>query len=201
MRFHLGSIPDSPDFVPDDSWKQFIEDEKLSIWQWQLKALPLAILNLIIVTILWIVFTDFEKFILDITFPLPILKSLFTLMCVLIVHEFLHAICFPEALRSSQVIIGFWPAQMLVYTKYIGAVKRNRFLIFLSIPFFVISILPIIFASISKTTNLWMTYISILNAFLASGDVLTIFEIFKLSSGTELRTHGTKLFWREDFKN
>jgi len=50
MRFHLGAIPSSPDFVPDASWRQLREP---SPWPEKLVVLPISVVAAVIVAALW----------------------------------------------------------------------------------------------------------------------------------------------------
>ena len=91
MRFHLGEIPESPDFVPDETWKTLREP---SIWGMQLIAFPIAILSAGIIALLWISITPLLqpgtfKFLV----PIGILLSCF--VSVLIIHELIHATIHP----------------------------------------------------------------------------------------------------------
>jgi hypothetical protein len=57
MRFHLGDIPSSPDFVPDASWKPLRQP---SPWMALLAAYPIGIVAAGMVTVLWLAITPFQ---------------------------------------------------------------------------------------------------------------------------------------------
>jgi hypothetical protein len=63
----VGSFPESADFIPDNLWHSF-GDEDQSIWLLQLKLLPNTIINMVVIMLIWIVFTPVVKMIRDITF-------------------------------------------------------------------------------------------------------------------------------------
>jgi hypothetical protein len=197
MRFHLGSFPKSADFIPDSSWKP-LEGEELSNWILQLKLLPVAIVNMAFIMLIWIILTPVEEIIRNITFPLPITGFLICLMGVLIIHELIHTAVHPMAGFSSRSIIGFWPSKMLLYATYDGELNRNRFITIFIMPFIVISIIPIFISSATQFLNVWLVYITILNAFLSMGDVLAVITIFKFPPNVSIRSHGDKAYWREN---
>src|SRR5687767_15402344 len=57
MRFHLGDIPGSSDFVPDASWKPLRQP---SPWMGLLAAYPIGIVAAGMVSILWLAITPFQ---------------------------------------------------------------------------------------------------------------------------------------------
>ena len=105
MKFHLGSFPKFEDFHPDTSWHPFDENEK-SIWIWQFKAFPIAIVNIGIILLMWVLLTPVEGLLKNISFPLPIIGAIVCLIGVLIVHELLHAIVHP--MNRLFVSYNYW---------------------------------------------------------------------------------------------
>jgi hypothetical protein len=195
MRFRLGIFPESADFIPNSSWRIF-EDEGQSKWMWQLKALPVSILNIGFIFLLWILLTPVLGMLTNISFPLPFLGFLICFIGVLILHELFHALLHPN-IGSSRTIIGFWPARILLYASYDGEITRNRYLAVLLIPLFVLSIIPIFISALFQVLNIWVIYVTILNAFLSSGDVLATINILKLPANSIIMNHGCKAYWRE----
>jgi hypothetical protein len=195
MRFRLGIFPESADFIPNSSW-QIFEDEGQSKWMWQLKALPVSILNMDFIFLLWILLTPVLEMFTNISFPLPFLGFLIGFIGVLILHELFHAALHPN-IGSSRTIIGFWPARILLYASYDGEITRNRYLVVLLIPLFVLSIAPIFVSALFQVLNIWVIYVTILNAFLSSGDVLAAINIVKLPANSIIMNHGCKAYWRE----
>ena len=196
MRFHLGSFPEATDFIPDASWRLF-EDEGQSIWMWQLKALPISILNMGVIFLLWILLTPVLGMLRNISFPLPFQNFLICLITVLIIHELIHAALHPS-LGSSRSIIGFWPSRMMLFASYDGEITRNRYLAVLLTPLFMISIVPIFISVLFQVLNIWIVYSTILNAFLSSGDILATKKILQLPANSIIRNHGCKAYWKEN---
>ena len=164
---------------------------------WQLRALPIAIINMVVIMLIWIILTPVEELLSSITFPLPFIGFLICLAGVLVIHELIHAVVHPLAGYSTHSIIGFWPARMLLYATYDGEISRNRFVAILLMPSIVISIIPILIAAVTQILNVWVVYITILNAFLASGDVWAVSVILRLPTDAIIRTHGHDAYWRE----
>ena len=195
MRFHLGEIPDSPDFIPDESW-QLCEDKSLSVWAWQLKALPIAIFNMAIILLAWFLLIDLRSLLQNISFPLPVGIYLPCLIGILAIHELIHAAAHPKAGMSKRTTIGFWPSRMFLYAFYDGELTRERFLVILALPLIILSILPILIASILDINKFILVYITTLNAFLACGDMLAISETLKIPAGAIIRNKKFDTHWK-----
>ena len=50
MRVHIGEIPESPEFVPDESWTLLAEPTP---WAMQLMALPIGVVAMAVLGVLW----------------------------------------------------------------------------------------------------------------------------------------------------
>lgn len=197
MRFHWGSLPEYGDFQPDSAWQSF-DDNGESIWLWQFKALPIAIMNVVIIVLIWIVLTPVEGLLREITFPLPIVGFLVCLLSVLATHELLHALAHPRAGLSARTTIGFWPSRMLLYATYGGELSRNRYVAILLVPTVVISFVPIFVAILAQAYNIWLVYITVLNAFLASGDILATRIMLQLPANAVIHNQGQNAYWKVD---
>ena len=195
MKFHLGSLPEYDNFEPSDQWRAF-EDNETSIWQWQIKALPVAVLNIVIILAVWAAITPVWEVFKGISFPLPIVEALSCLFGVLLMHELIHGAIHPGAGFSSRTIVGFWPSRMLLYVTYSGEMNRNRYLAVLAAPLLVICLVPILVSVVLQVQSFWLVYITILNALLASGDILAIHAIRKLPAGAVIRNKGCHAYWR-----
>ncbi len=138
MKFLLGNVPEPVEFTPDSPWQPFGIQEK-SIWKWQFKALPIALLNMMFVFLIWLLFTPVMDLLKTVSFPLPIQGFLLCLIGVLAVHELIHASVHPQFGFSSNTILGFWLSRMLLYAMYDGTLFRNRFITILIMPFIIIA--------------------------------------------------------------
>jgi hypothetical protein len=183
MRFHLGTIPDSPDFVPDASWLSLREP---SPWLAQLIALPIGVVAAVVTPL-----RDVKP-----TLSMPGLLLAFA--GIVVVHEFIHALVHPMAGRSSHSILGFWPSQVVFYAHYDGELSRNRFVTILLMPLVVISIVPLLVAAATQVTSGWAAFISAFNAFLACVDMLGAgMVLFQIPANRIVRNKGWRTYWRE----
>ncbi|MCX6144033.1 MAG: DUF3267 domain-containing protein [Ignavibacteriales bacterium] len=194
MIFRLGPLPEVPEFTPDDSW---ILVREPTVGGFQLRAIPIALVTTVSLAVLWTLFTPIWHEIGPQTFPLPIFKFVGCLLGVIVIHEFIHASVHPKIGISENTVIGFWPSRMFIYTTYVGELTKNRCLAILIMPFTIISVVPLVFATITQTASFWVAYVSILNGLLACGDILAAIMTMRLfPNGAIVRTKGWLTFWR-----
>ncbi len=120
MRFHIGTVPETPDFQPDGRWKPLCEPTP---WVLQLLALPIGVVACVSIGWLWILLTPLHELPLD----SPVM-ALGILVAIVPVHELIHAAVHPQLGRTNDSVLGFWPSRLMFYAHYIGAVSRNRFI-------------------------------------------------------------------------
>lgn len=194
MRFHLGAIPESPDFKPDASWRLIREP---SAWVWQLIALPVGIVTAVVVTFLWFKVTPLVFEMKTMRGLIPIIGRIVCLAAVLVVHELIHFALHPMAGRSRHSILVFWPGRMLLFSAYTGELTRNRCLVMLLMPFLVISIIPLVVAAVAQVALGWVAYASILNALLACGDIVSAgIALLRIPADGVVRMQGWKAYLR-----
>ena len=148
MRFNLGRIPESKDFVPDETWKPLREPDP---WAMQLLAIPLGIVAFIAVGALWFYAIDLKKSLFEL--PASLAVVLFSFVVLIVVHELVHALVHLHSGRSNQSILGFWPSRLLFYVHYDGELTRKRFITILAMPTIVITFMPLMVAMASKITS------------------------------------------------
>src|SRR5690242_2261251 len=141
MRFHFGAPPEDETFDPQtEEWLPMREPEPRAL---PLFATPVAIgLTLLWGVLCLLAFPRelFQPVIIPVSetvfrIQMPILRGIlessiwpFLTIFVLFVpvHEFIHALCFPEGGGSAKAFIGFWPATGFFYAHYKGPMSRNR---------------------------------------------------------------------------
>jgi hypothetical protein len=190
MRFHLGAIPDSPDFVPDARWRPL--RQMPSPMMENLLALPLGAVAAAAVAALWFLVTPLR----DITpaMLLPAFPLLFAGLVV--VHELIHALVHPMAGLSPRSILGFW-ASLGFYAHYDGEMSRNRLVACLLMPLLVISIVPLLVSAVAQVSSGWVAFISAFNAFCASADMLLAGSIlFQIPASALVRFKCWRIYWR-----
>lgn len=111
-------------------------------------------------------------------------------------HEVMHVLAFPRLDGGPRAVVRF-SLRLTLYASYDGVVSRERFLVVLVAPLAVVSLLPVLLASLSATTPGPLLVISLLNALASSGDVLTfILVACQVPRGCELRVGTDKLAWK-----
>lgn len=190
MRFHIGPIPESPDFIPDETWKALREP---SPWIFQLLALPIGIGSGLLILFLWWYLTPLSAGNGDMSLSIFLLNF----AGIVIVHELIHALIHPGNGRHHASILGLWPTKILFYAHYDGKLSRDRFIAILLMPLLVISVLPLLILAITQTASGWLAFISSFNALLACGDILAAGMIWaQIPANATVRNQGWKTYWQ-----
>lgn len=190
MRFHLGAIPSSPDFVPDPPWRSLHQP---SPWIQNLLALPIGVIAAVVVVVLWFLVTPLR----DITPAMSLPAFLLSFAGLVVVHEVLHALVHPMAGRSLHSILVFWPS-VGFYAHYDGELSRNRLVAILLVPLLIISIVPLLVSAVTQISFGWVAFISAFNALCACADMLEAgFVLSQIPSAAIVRYKSWRLFWRE----
>jgi len=191
MRFHLGAIPISPDFVPDASWRRLREP---SPWPEKLVVFPIGVAAAAIVAGLWFLITPLR----DVTPALSLRGFLFSFVGIVVVHELIHALVHPMAGLSSHSIVGFSPSEMFFYANYDGEMSRNRLVAILLMPLLIISIVPLLVSAVVQVPSAWAALVSVMNAFLSCSDMLLAgLLLFQVPAGRIVRFKSWKTYWKE----
>lgn len=192
MRFHLGAIPETPDFRPEAPWRPLREP---AMWVMQCLALPVGIAVAAGVAVLWITTTPLGEAAWKFSAP----AFLFSFAGIVVVHELIHAAAHPSRGRSQHSIFGFWPKQLAFYAAYTGELTRNRFIAILLMPLVVISFVPLLVAAALQMTSPWLAFVSVFNALLACGDIIGAGIIWwQIPATAILRNLGFRTYWREE---
>src|ERR1035441_8037124 len=112
MRFHIGAVPQAPDFSPDATWTPLREP---TTWGMQLFAFPLGALACVVVSVLWIILTPLKA----VSFDSPG-KALLAGGLSIPIHELIHAAVQPCAGRSANSVLGVWPSRQC------GRIRQRR---------------------------------------------------------------------------
>ena len=191
MRFHLGAIPDSPDFVPDVSWRPLRQAP--APWIENLLALPIGIVAAAIVAVLWFVLTPLS----DITPPMAVPMFLLAFAGLVVVHEGIHALVHPMSGRSPRSILGFW-SSLGFYAHYDGEMSRNRLVACLLMPLLIISIFPLLVSAFTQVSSGWVAFVSALNALCACMDILLAgLILYQIPATAIVRFKSWRIYWRE----
>jgi len=194
MRFHLGAIPESPDFNPDASWQLVREP---SPGAWQLMALPIGVLSAGLFAFLWFAFTPLVFARESVAFLASPAARIACIVGVIFFHEVIHIFTQPGTGRSPYSVVVFWPARLLLFAAYTGELTRRRCLIILLAPFMVISVVPLLAAAVAHQVLGWLAFVSSFNALLAGGDILSAtFTLGRIPPHGIVRMQGWKTYLR-----
>ncbi|MCG6185994.1 DUF3267 domain-containing protein [Maribellus maritimus] len=187
MKFIYNKFPDDENFSPEkDKWTPLKEPDNL--WTSQLWALPFMIINpLVIILILKI---------MGITFALEPANIFLSFLILMPIHEFIHALFFPEKLKSDNIFVGFTMAGFAFFAAYIGEMKRNRFIVILLAPLIIISLLGIIILALVGSNSL-LEHIIVWNSFGACVDCLGVFMVSRqVPRNAYVRNKKIRTYWR-----
>jgi hypothetical protein len=186
MRLHIGEIPDSPDFVPDESWTLMREPTP---WVMQLLSLPLGLGLSLALGVLWFTLTPLGRA------PAPSLAELFgALLAIVPAHESLHLLMHP---RTGDSIVGFWPSRLLFYTHYHNQLPCRRYLAVLIMPLVGLSLLTLVVCALTATASAFLAMAAVANALLASGDLFAVGSLLaQVPLDAQLRNKGWRVYWK-----
>ena len=191
MRFHLGAIPNSPDFVPDASWMP-LRQAPSPMFE-NLLALPFGAVAAAVVAALWFLVTPLR----DITPAMTLPTFLLLFASLVVVHELIHALVHPMAGLSPHSILGFW-ASLGFYAHYDGEMSRNRLVACLLMPLFIISIVPLVVSAAAQVSSVWVAFVSALNALCACVDMLLAgLILYQIPANRIVRFKSWRIYWRE----
>jgi hypothetical protein len=187
MRFHLGAIPSSPDFVPDASWRSLRQP---SPWLENLLALPIGVVAAVVVAGLWFLVTPLRDFAPAMSVP----TFLLSFAGLVVVHELLHTLVHPMAGRSPHSILGLCPS-VGFYANYAGELSRNRLVAILLMPLLVISIAPLLVSAVAQVSSGWVAFVSAFNALCACVDMLEAgLVLFQIPAAGIVRYRSSRLY-------
>lgn len=185
-----GSIADVQRRVPGASWCRVLEPESDLVTVLEL-AIGATLCSAVFT--LWVVATPLGFVSLD---DFGRTTIIVIAIVVALLHELVHVWAFPRLDGATRAVLRF-PLRLTPYASYDGAVSRERFLAVLVAPLAVVSLLPILLASLSATTPGPLLVISLLNALASAGDVLTfILVACQVPRGCEIRVGTDTVVWK-----
>lgn len=193
MRLHFGPIPETPDFVPEPPWQALKEPTP---WLMQLLAVPVAVVSGGVILALWFWFTPLKTVARD---PQFVLWGLAAFVWLIPVHEAIHALVHPGRGLSDRTCIGLWLSRGLFYAHCHGPMSRNRFIAILIAPFVVLSVVPLIVCAATGTAHVLLVTGSIVNAFLACGDVLgVLLLLWQVPGHATIQNQSWRTYWHTE---
>jgi hypothetical protein len=186
MRFVLNKFPDDETFHPNEEWTPL--KESTNLWLIQLQAVPFMIVN--VVTMLLIMR------LIGIDFVLNTGSMLISFLIFVPIHEFIHALFFPENLWSKNVFFGFTFKGFAPFAAYIGEMKRNTFIRILLAPFIIITVLGFLYLVVFGRNEL-IEHVVVFNALVSCADCLGVFLILRqVPANSVVRNKKIRTYWK-----
>ena len=176
--------------VPGGSWRRLLEPEADLATPLEL-AIGATLCSAVFT--LWVVATPLRFASLD---DFAFATIVVVAIVVALLHELMHVWAFPRLDGGPRAVVRFSP-RLVLYARYDGVVSRERYLAVLVAPLAVVSLLPLLLASLSATTPGLLLVVSLLNALVSSGDVLTfVLVACQVPRGCEIRSGTDKPAWQ-----
>ncbi len=118
-----------------------------------------------------------------------------SMLPIILFHELLHAIIFPDFGFSSKTTIVFLPLKLALFAYYSGEVSKNRYLLSGFTPFGVLTLIPL-FICMFKF-NYFLFWVAIINLSISSVDLIGLIVIYKnMPAGSILKNSGHDSYYR-----
>ena len=132
---------------------------------------------------------------LGINFELNTTTMLISFLIFIPIHEFIHALFFPENLLSKNVFFGFTFKGLAPFAAYVGELKRNTFIKDLLAPFIIISVLGFLYLFLFGRDEL-IEHIIVFNALGSCADCLGVFLILRqVPKNATVRNKKIRTYW------
>lgn len=188
MRFILNKFPDDDSFVPGEEWTPLKESS--NIWIVQLQAVPIMIINVALMILF--------MYLMGVRFEFNTTTMLISFLVFTPVHEFIHALFFPENLLSENVFFGFTFKGLAPFAAYTGEMKRITFIKVLLAPIILITIFGFVYLLIVGRNNI-VEHVIVFNALGASADCLGVFLILRqVPKNAKVRNKQIRTYWKNE---
>ncbi|WAM32795.1 DUF3267 domain-containing protein [Caldicellulosiruptor morganii] len=188
MKFRIGKPPINEN-VNVTEWIPVKEPK--NIWVTQILSMPIGLITAGLIFFISYYFKGIKL-------PKPILIYPFAIFLVILLHELIHAMCFPGSIFSENTVIGYWPEAGVYYVHSNEALKRNRYLLVYVAPFFILSVIPtIIMLFLNFIRNDLILLIALLNAIGSCVDIFfTILVLLQVPKEAILVNSEEKTYWK-----
>lgn len=190
MKFVYGEFPDDEGSNPelDGDWKVVVESDNL--WVVQLQAVSFLVFNYMTIMIVYMI--------MDIEFEFDTLDMIISFLILIPIHEFIHALIFPESIISENVGFGFIPKGVAFFAFYFGEMSRSRFIGILLAPLTIMTLIGLIILVIIKDNSI-LEHIILYNSLVACVDCFGAYMIMKqVPANATVRNKKNKTYWKVD---
>jgi hypothetical protein len=203
MRIHFGPPPVDQDFQPEaEGWTALKEPSPIML---NVIATPVGLAIGAILIAGWAIVQPQVQ--LDGSSgerqngPFILVAAVAGLVALIVVHELLHAITYPRFGLTKDVLIGVWPSKLLCYAVSLGVVGRSRLLVVYVMPFFVLSVLPLVVClllRLNPTAVGMVAIVSVVNGMLAGGDITIVgIILWQVPANAVLKNKGWATWWKQ----
>ena len=190
MKFKLGSPTDLEELSQNKDWNEL--ENISSFFIFKLLILGFGIL----------ISTFFYQFIKEIISIREIystyMDNWYLVFLLIPLHEASHAIMYPNFGLSDKIIFGFWPKKFVFYSYYDLPLKRNRLIIAMLAPLFILTVFPVLLISVLELNYIYLAIIAILNSIGGAGDIFySILVISQVPKNSVIKTDTARVFWKK----
>lgn len=185
MKWLLNKHPENEEFEPGENW-HLLEEDELNVQM--IKALPVVIGMYLV--------TRFIFAQLGFDYEMELIYLVPASIIMIVIHELIHALCFPEKLKSDWVVFGAYPVRMMFYASYEGIMTVKQMKICLVMPLLVITLVGTIMLYVVPYDEL-ICNIIFLNAIGSAFDIMSLKKLIKeLPKGSKIRNKGMQTYWQ-----
>lgn len=194
MRWEWGAIPETPGFEPeqDERWQPLAEPELERFQSMAMVVMGVSLLPLLAMwraVAEWAGASPWDRSMMWAGLNFPVL---------VVAHEVVHMLLHPGAGRHDHSVLGGVPKQGLFFAIYMGEMSRERLLLVLVAPLFVLTLLPWLLCVLTGTYSAFWATISAVNGTSACGDIMAIWLVWRgVPRGAVVRNQGWKTWWRK----
>ncbi|QST00975.1 DUF3267 domain-containing protein [Pontibacillus sp. ALD_SL1] len=183
-------LPVLEQFRPEEEGWTMLKEPKAALAQWL--ALPIGMFAIFLVYALAVVLGIEELY--QFRFGWNLLLAYIVLVPI---HEWLHAMVFPDKLKSDDIYVGVLRKYLVFFAFYTNEMSRNRALAVYMTPFLVLSVVPIVFMAVTGVSSLFLFDIAFLNAICSCVDLLAMIMIYnQVPKEAVVRNKGYKTYWK-----
>ena len=205
MKFHLGSLPEDRDDLPDvEGWHRIYSPRpRLGYLLAGLIGLlfPLVVCGWLIVVSALAGQREGGETLVHQSTPWGVV--LLALLLYIPLHELLHAVWHPQLGLSPQTVLVIWPRKLRFGVYYEGCMTRRRWVMMRLAPLIVLVILPAAlltlfhYAPVPFALETFLQVMLLVNGIGSGGDVVAVIWVLRqVPSKAQLCFCGGKAYWR-----
>ena len=190
MLFRLGPPPDSltdSEFATGE-WRRV---PRPPLWAVHVLSLPAGALMALLVLVAWILLTPPFDLVFESSDKVTV-----AIASVILLGLVLQISTYPRMGLSKQSVFGLWPSRLTLYTAHTSQLTKRQSIATLLLPFMVLSILPLLFVIVFRTSSGWLIFGSCLAAGVHGINVFLALPVLRLPSKCVIAGRGFEPYWR-----